>query len=446
MPLDSDPRKHRISEITRRDIVDALLLDKTAQFHGKLDLISFLKRIWPLSSMPSTDNRFRDAEGDIWQHMVNNYDWDESELLYRRLQITDIPDERFAKFLETCVHPLVTSDKERINKLIALFNDALQNDGFSMRTSGEISGRPIYQVAGTTGGGGVGHEYEVVLSFAGEDREYVEGVAHILRASEVSLFYDNYEEASLWGKDLVEHLHKVYSGSARYCVMFISKHYAEKVWPTHERRSAFEKAIESKEEYILPARFDDTEIPGLRKTVSYVDLRHKSAEQFAAVILQKLGLRDSKQMHARPHVAIGPESDPPFAVEAIAIEDDTQMILSADPEFEFVEGSAIEAVRNATNAEPRQLGSVVVKPGRPKRFLAIVHDLSKDPTWSEGTIQEALGNVFREAEERRLTAIAVRLMGRRFGLQQERFMHLFDAALSGINLRSVQRVWVVLPV
>jgi hypothetical protein len=46
---------------------------------------------------------------------------------------------------------------------------------------------------------------------------------------------------------LVEHLHKVYSGSARFCVMFISKHYADKVWPTHERRSEFEKAIETKE-------------------------------------------------------------------------------------------------------------------------------------------------------------------------------------------------------
>src|SRR2546430_2252614 len=40
MPLESDPRKHRISEITRRDIVDALLLDKSATFHGRLDLIS----------------------------------------------------------------------------------------------------------------------------------------------------------------------------------------------------------------------------------------------------------------------------------------------------------------------------------------------------------------------------------------------------------------------
>jgi len=175
MTPESDLRKQRITELTRRDIVDALLLDKSAPFYGRLDLISFLKRIWPLGSMPSTDGRFKDAEGDIWQHVVNNYDWEESELLYRRLEIIEMPDERFAKFLETCVYPMVTPDVERINKLVALFNDALKNDGFSMRASGQISGRPIYKVESMTGAGGVGHEYEVVLSFAGGERGYLPG-------------------------------------------------------------------------------------------------------------------------------------------------------------------------------------------------------------------------------------------------------------------------------
>src|SRR5260370_30245993 len=145
-----------------------------------------------------------------------------------------------------------------------------------MQAAGQLSGRTIYKVVSAAGAGILGTAYEVVLSFAGEDRKYVEEVAKRLSANDVSLFYDDYEEASLWGKDLNEHLHRVYSGSARYCVMFISKQYAEKVWPTHERRSAFEKAIEAKEEYILPARFDDTQIPGLRNTIKYIDLRTKT--------------------------------------------------------------------------------------------------------------------------------------------------------------------------
>ncbi len=279
---------NKISEVTRRDIVDGLLLSNEP-FYGRLDLVSFLKRVWPLKSMPSTDYRFHDAEGDIWQHMVRNSDWSDSELLYSRLGITDIPDEQFAQFVETCIHPLASPELEKTTSLVAQFNDALRRDGFVMRPAGQLSGRIVYKVVSAGGDGGLGEAYEIVLSFAGEDRDYVEQVARLLKNNDVRVFYDDYEEATLWGKNLTEHLHKVYSGTARYCVMFISKHYAEKVWPTHERRSAFEKAIESKEEYILPARFDDTQIPGLHKHIVYVNLQKKTPEELTKLIMQKLG-------------------------------------------------------------------------------------------------------------------------------------------------------------
>lgn len=131
--------------------------------------------------------------------------------------------------------------------------------------------------------------YDVVLSFAGEDREYVEAVAEYLKNNNVKVFYDEYEEVKLWGKDLPEYLDKVYRGSAQYCVIFISKNYANKVWTRHEKQSALAKAIEEKKEYILPARFDNTEIPGIRPTVHYVDLSKKTPKQLGEMILQKLG-------------------------------------------------------------------------------------------------------------------------------------------------------------
>jgi hypothetical protein len=267
MKKHSGSRHQKITAITRQAIIDRLFLDTSEPFYGKSDLISFLKRIWPLSQMPSEDFRFKDAEGDIWQHSINNDDWSESELLWKRLKIGEIPDEQFARFLEARVHPLICPDHERIDQLVLGFNEELKNDRYVMQKASEISGRPIYKVVPIDHIDGMGNAYEVVLSFAGEDRPYVDPVAEILRKNDIELFYDNYEEVSLWGKNLTEHLYKVYSSSARYCVMFISKFYAEKVWPTHERRSAFEKAISSKEEYILPARFDDTEIPGLNKHI-----------------------------------------------------------------------------------------------------------------------------------------------------------------------------------
>lgn len=131
-------------------------------------------------------------------------------------------------------------------------------------------------------------KFEVVLSFAGENRDYVEAVARYLKAKKVRVFYDHDEEVELWGKELTEHLDTIYNGNARFCVMFISKYYAEKMWTTHERRSALNKAL-TKKEYILPARFDNTEITGLRDSIGYVDLSNKNPVQLGELILKKLG-------------------------------------------------------------------------------------------------------------------------------------------------------------
>ncbi|MGD0077397.1 MAG: TIR domain-containing protein [Sedimentisphaerales bacterium] len=279
-----------ITEITRREILDLLLL-APRPFHGHIDLISFLKRIWDLSSMPSTDHRFADAEGDIWQHMVRNEDWTYNTLLYDHLDLIGCDDSVFLKFIETCLHPLVIRDEEEAASMSEEFNKLLNQDGYCLEVSSKISGRPVYSAVKINASEHIIEDtdvYEIVLSFAGEDREYVERVAEYLKKKDVRCFYDKYEEVTLWGKDLAEHLDKVYR-SARFCVMFISRHYAEKLWPNHERHSALARAVKEKGEYILPARFDDTQVPGVRHTLGYVDLRSKSPDELGYMILQKLG-------------------------------------------------------------------------------------------------------------------------------------------------------------
>jgi hypothetical protein len=140
--------------------------------------------------------------------------------------------------------------------------------------------------------------YDVALSFAGEDRPYVAQVAAALADADVKVFYDRYESATLWGKDLYAHLSDVYQNQARFSVVFVSKHYAVKVWTSHERRSAQARAIREKTEYILPARFDDTEIPGFLPTIGYVDLRTTSPLKLAELILAKLGRRESSEVES----------------------------------------------------------------------------------------------------------------------------------------------------
>ncbi len=135
-------------------------------------------------------------------------------------------------------------------------------------------------------------EYDVALSFAGEDRGYVDRVASRLKTSKVSVFYDAYEETRMWGKDLASYLDKIFREKARYCVMFLSKDYVRKMWPTWEGRAALARAVETHEEYILPVRLDGAKFPGLRPTIKYVDGRRLSPEALANRILRKLSARD----------------------------------------------------------------------------------------------------------------------------------------------------------
>jgi hypothetical protein len=70
--------------------------------------------------------------------------------------------------------------------------------------------------------------------------------------------------------------------------MFISKEYASKAWTTHERRSAFVRALQDRGGYILPARFDDTIIDGLHSTIGFIDLREKTPDQLALLLVKKI--------------------------------------------------------------------------------------------------------------------------------------------------------------
>lgn len=132
------------------------------------------------------------------------------------------------------------------------------------------------------------YDYDIVLSFAGEDRNYVEKVANYLLYKKIKVFYDNFETVENWGKDLYTHFDEIYRKKAKYCVMFISKYYADKLWTNHERRSAQARSFEEKEEYILPVRFDETEIPGVIPTIGYINANNTSEEELAEMIITKL--------------------------------------------------------------------------------------------------------------------------------------------------------------
>ena len=163
----------RISQITRRDIADALIVEGV-NWNGRLEESEFLARIFDLNSLPSTDRRFKDAAGDIWQHRVNNAnDWKDDWVFYdQRFNLMGCDDQIFLRFLCETIHPVVQADVTEAEKLCQLYNNYLKNDGFELVEKIRLSGKPLYvgRDVGVIGAPGVAAAKEAL---SGTDATYV---------------------------------------------------------------------------------------------------------------------------------------------------------------------------------------------------------------------------------------------------------------------------------
>jgi len=138
--------------------------------------------------------------------------------------------------------------------------------------------------------------YDVAISFAGEDRRHARSLADELVRRGVSVFYDEFERPRLWGHDLYTYLVDIYQNRACFCVAFLSKHYAKKLWASHERKAAQARAFREQGEYLLPIRLDSTEIPGMLSTTGYLTWPPDDAVSTARLLIDKLrheGRRDA---------------------------------------------------------------------------------------------------------------------------------------------------------
>lgn len=143
---EADWRDHvdDLSSATRRNIIDGLKLDEVA-WSGRLGEVEFLGRLFDLEALPSTDNRFKTASGDIWQHRINNNDWDDDWIYAdRRFNLVSCPAETFLRFLCEVVHPVVRPDRNEALKLVTQFNDQLRPEGWHLVEEEKIAGRPRF--------------------------------------------------------------------------------------------------------------------------------------------------------------------------------------------------------------------------------------------------------------------------------------------------------------
>jgi hypothetical protein len=135
-----------------------------------------------------------------------------------------------------------------------------------------------------------------------------------------------------------------------------------------------------------------------------------------------------------------------FLVDAVVVEDDTYLVLGADPvpreTYEEPEQLA-EGARASIEPAP---GTLVVRGGHPARFHAIVHDLNEEPSWKEEWVASALREAFREAETREFHSISLPLLGGVHGsLAPDRFAELLGDALADTTNEQLDEVWLTVP-
>ncbi|MEJ2725473.1 MAG: hypothetical protein P8175_12665 [Deltaproteobacteria bacterium] len=145
-------------------------------------------------------------------------------------------------------------------------------------------------------------------------------------------------------------------------------------------------------------------------------------------------------------IVAAPTKAPPFHVDAFALEEDTFLVLSADAQVRDPKMPLTRIMTRLIDTKPATPGSVLVRGGRPLRFLAVVHDLNQEPSWKEEWITQALSRIFQAAERRELQAVALQMLGTVHGsLEKSRFVFLLRTAIEDALFHHLKRLWLIVP-
>ncbi len=127
--------------------------------------------------------------------------------------------------------------------------------------------------------------YDVAVSFAGEERDFARQVAESLKREGLNVFFDEYFDRELVGSNLRKKLYSTYFNESRFCVMVISEAYRDKEWTSHEREAAFDQMLKERgtDYYLVPVRVDSTHLDGLSASIGYVS--HERGAAFVASVV-----------------------------------------------------------------------------------------------------------------------------------------------------------------
>lgn len=134
----------------------------------------------------------------------------------------------------------------------------------------------------------------------------------------------------------------------------------------------------------------------------------------------------------------------PQGVEALIVEEDTFLVLSAPPEIREVREHPMRVLTGVLEAKPHPLGSIQLREGAPLVLRAVVDALEEDPPGSLPAVERALEAAFAEILRRRMRWVGLELLGAiHGGLDPSAISDLLAARLQTLPPGSLARLSIV---
>jgi len=197
--------------------------------------------------------------------------------------------------------------------------------------------------------------FRIAFSFAGEKRDFVSKVAALLAArfGEDAILYDKFYEAKFAKAGLAFSLPELYHNKSDLIVTVFCPDYDTKEWCGLEWSAIYGLIKQGKEDQVMLARFERVEGKGLYGLAGFVELDHKSPEEAAKLILERLAHNEGKAKdHYTKPVASGGEPTKPHAPHYL-------------PRLDHFHGREKELaqIHDALRPEKRTWGALIAGPG-----------------------------------------------------------------------------------
>lgn len=141
-------------------------------------------------------------------------------------------------------------------------------------------------------------------------------------------------------------------------------------------------------------------------------------------------------------IVAAPRQQPPFVVEVMVFEEDTNLILTVDKEIYYQEEHPIRLMTSLINAKNHQVGSLVKNQNS---WYAVVVDINADTICTSSWVLKAYKNLFSDLVARKIPAAGIHLLGQHGKLPLQLAVQLLLDTIRAVPQCYLRRIWLIVP-